>query len=93
MKLHYANMSACSRRVSITVALLGLTLEENIIDLRRPTDRVALRALNPNEKIPVLEDGELVLWESHVIMQYLCNKTPGQQLYPCLLYTSDAADE
>lgn len=30
--------------------------------------------LNPNRKVPTLEDGELTLWESNVIVRYLCSK-------------------
>jgi glutathione S-transferase len=30
------------------------------------------RALNPNRLIPVLQDEDLVLWESHAIIRYLC---------------------
>jgi glutathione S-transferase len=82
MKLHHARYSSSSRRVALTVAHLGLRLEENHVDLRDPEHRAALSALNPNSKIPVLEDGDFVLWESHAIMQYLCGKTLGQTLYP-----------
>ena len=34
----------------------------------------AYRALNPNSQIPVMEDGDYVLWESNVITRYLCAK-------------------
>ncbi|MGE5180558.1 MAG: glutathione S-transferase family protein [Acidobacteriota bacterium] len=80
MRLHYANLSSSSRRVSLTVAHLGVELDHHLVDLRR--DRAALAALNPNVKIPVLEDGDFVLWESHAIMQYLCERTPDQRLLP-----------
>lgn len=30
------------------------------------------RALNPNGLVPMLEDGDLVLWESNTIVRYLC---------------------
>jgi glutathione S-transferase len=79
-RLHYDNRSSSSRRVSVTVAHLGIQLEHQHVDLM--TDRPALAKLNPNVKIPVLEQGDFVLWESHAIMQYLCERTPGQQLYP-----------
>lgn len=32
------------------------------------------RALNPHQQVPVLQDGELVIWESHAIVRYLAAK-------------------
>ena len=40
------------------------------------------RALNPNGMVPTLQDGELVLWESNVIVRYLCAKYAPDTLYP-----------
>jgi glutathione S-transferase len=80
VKLHYANLSSSSRRASVVVAHLGIELEHVHVDLTK--DRTALAKLNPNAKIPVLEDGDFVLWESHAIAMYLCERTPGQTLYP-----------
>ncbi len=37
-------------------------------------DEPAFRALNPNGLVPVLEDGDLVLWESNTIVRYLAAK-------------------
>lgn len=37
------------------------------------------RALNPNAMVPVLVDGDFVLWESNAICRYLAN---GSQLLP-----------
>jgi len=34
---------------------------------------------NPNGKVPLLEDGDLLLWESIAIMRYLCAKKTGAQ--------------
>jgi glutathione S-transferase len=43
-------------------------------------DTEAYRALNPNGRIPTLEDGGTVLWESNAIVRYLC----AQYGMPCL---------
>jgi glutathione S-transferase len=43
------------------------------------------RALNPNGKIPVLEDGPVVLWETNAILRYLAMEhggAVGAGLYP-----------
>lgn len=45
-------------------------------------DTPAYRALNPNGRVPTLEDGDLVLWESNAIMRYFCEQYGGEALYP-----------
>ena len=80
MKLYGANGSSSSRRVSLSIAQLGIPVELERIDLMK--DRAKLVPINPNSKIPVLVDDDFVLWESHAIMMYLCERTPGQTLYP-----------
>jgi glutathione S-transferase len=82
MKLHYGELSSNSRRVRMTAKLLNFRLDEQPVDLRSPDDRIGLVKINPNSKVPVLVDGSFVLWESIAIMQYLCDVTPGQTLYP-----------
>lgn len=48
-------------------------------------------ALNPNSQIPTVQDGELVLWESNVIVRYLCAKHASGTLYPTdLVHRFDA---
>ena len=39
-------------------------------------------ALNPNRRIPTLEDGDVVLWESNVIVRYLAAKFGAGRLWP-----------
>ncbi len=38
--------------------------------------------MNPNALVPTLQDGTLVLWESNVIVRYLCAKYGNDTLYP-----------
>ena len=42
----------------------------------------AYRAKNPNGRIPTLEDGDLVLWESNVIVRYLSAQYGIGKLWP-----------
>jgi glutathione S-transferase len=39
-------------------------------------------ARNPNGLVPLMEDDGFVLWESNVIVRYLCARHPAGQLYP-----------
>ena len=39
-------------------------------------------AKNPNALVPLLEDGDFQLWESNVIVRYLCAKHASGTLYP-----------
>jgi glutathione S-transferase len=67
----------------MTVHQLGADVELVLIDLaRRAQTAPSFVRMNPNGKVPVLEDEGFLLWESHAIMQYLCDVTPGQTLYP-----------
>lgn len=83
MKLYFHPMSGNSRRVLLVATHLEIPLERVVIDLVEGEQRGPTHvARNPNAKVPVLEDGDLVLWESRAIMQYLCDRTPGQTLWP-----------
>jgi glutathione S-transferase len=83
MRLHYNPFSSSARRAVMTALHLDAPVELVLVkNLRDPVERTQLVAKNPNAKIPVLEDGELVLWESMAIMQYIADGVPGQTLYP-----------
>lgn len=49
-------------------------------------------AKNPNGLIPLLEDGDFVLWESNAIVRYLCAKYAPGTLYPQPLEARADAD-
>ena len=44
-------------------------------------------AINPNAAIPVLRDGDLVLWESNAILQYAADQVGNASAYPTDLKT------
>jgi glutathione S-transferase len=75
-----------STRALAIVALknhLALDCELQQIDLGRG-DQLAPEyvALNPNRKMPTLEDGEFVLWESNAILFYMATQRPESGLWP-----------
>ncbi|MBI1207773.1 MAG: glutathione S-transferase family protein [Azospirillum sp.] len=83
MKLYVHPFSSFARRASMTALLLDLAIDSEFVDLMTGKQREpAYLALNPNAKVPVLVDGDFVLWESNAICQYLADKKPGNTLWP-----------
>lgn len=83
MKLYTVVGSPNSRKVEAVINHLGLGVEREYLDfftgdLRKPS----YLALNPNGMVPTLADGELVLWESNAILQYLADKAGADSLFP-----------
>ena len=89
MRLYTHSISSNARRVNMVVAALNADVEVIEINLASPEDRRRLGEVNPNCKIPVLEDNGFVLWESCAIMQYLADKTAQQKGEPSPLYPWD----
>lgn len=48
----------------------------------RDTTTPDFTALNPNAKVPVIDDDGSVLWESNTIIRYLANRASTEHLYP-----------
>ena len=74
MKLWGRNNSVNVKKPVWCAIELGIDLER--VDLGGPfggLDAPEFLAKNPNGLIPCLEDGDLVLWESHTIVRYLAD--------------------
>lgn len=82
MQLYYNPYSSNTRRVLLAASHLGIELDLLKMDLASQDDRRRIGEVNANRKIPVLIDGDFVLWESCAIMQYLADGTPGQTVWP-----------
>jgi glutathione S-transferase len=83
MRLYHHPFSSNARRARMTAVHLDAKLELVVVDLAKGEQRrPEFLRINPNGRVPVLDDDGFLLWESHAIMQYLADKTPGQTLYP-----------
>jgi glutathione S-transferase len=78
------------RLSSINVRKVAWTLRELNLPYQRleaggtfgVVDTPGYRKHNPNGLVPLLEDGDFVLWESNVIVRYLCARHALGTLYP-----------
>jgi glutathione S-transferase len=76
MKLYDFPFSPNCRKVRAVAYELGITLEHVPVDLLRGESRLPpFLARNPMGRVPVLEDGDFVLWESTAIIRYLAAGT------------------
>ncbi len=69
-----------SHRVRIVLAEKGITVEVVNVEPENPPED--LIELNPYQSVPTLVDRELVLYDSHVIMEYLDERFPHPPLMP-----------
>lgn len=83
LKLFGFPHSPHSRRTVAVAKHLGMTnVEIKMLNLPGGEHTQALKDLNPNLVVPVLQDGSFTLWESNAIMQYLCAKSGFNTLWP-----------
>lgn len=81
MKLHYAEVLN-PRKVCALAKHIGAEMDYVRVDLRKGAHlRPDFRALNPNAKVPVLEDGDTVLWEADAILCHLAMRV-GSDIWP-----------
>ncbi len=82
MKLHGAMISPNVRKAIIGFNIKGVEFEANNIvpgpDLKKPE----YLAINPLGLIPALQDGDLTVGDSNIILQYLDEKYPEHPLMP-----------
>jgi glutathione S-transferase len=81
MKLYYFE-TPNARKTCAVARYLNVPVEFIRVDLPKGEHKTpAFLAINPNGRVPAIEDGELCLWESMAIMCYLADKA-GSDLWP-----------
>jgi len=76
LRLHCFGESGNAYKVALMLSLTGSDWEPVFVDFFNGATRApAFRALNPMGEAPVLEDGDLVLTQSGVILEHLAKRT------------------
>ncbi len=80
------NYSSWSMRPWLVLQAFQLPFQEFMIlfpaERNTGTFKQDVLAINPNGKLPVLIDNDLMLWDSLAICEYLAERHPNQHLWP-----------
>ena len=71
--------STWSMRPWLVLRRAGLPFTETLVELRQENgaSETAIRVHSPSGLVPVLKDGDLTVWDSLAICEYLAGLTPG----------------
>jgi glutathione S-transferase len=76
------NYSSWSLRPWLLLRQAGIPFDEVYIPLYRPDSAAALAQWSPSGKVPALHDGDVRVWDSLAICEYLAERFPDRQLWP-----------
>ncbi|MGG7565375.1 glutathione S-transferase family protein [Rhodovulum sp. DZ06] len=82
LTLSSKNYSSWSLRGWLICKMAGLEFDEVPVDMDDPDHRQELLLLNPSVRVPRLEDGEVSVWDTLAIAEYLEEKFPDAGLLP-----------
>src|SRR5262245_27959812 len=77
LRLHFTPGSFFSRKVRIVLAEKGLPYEPRVEGRSQQRSPESFGAINPVLKVPALIDGDITLFESDLIIDYLWKKYRG----------------
>ena len=84
MKLCHSQSSPFVRKVKLAAHVLGFAGELELVETNTMDANDPIRSVNPLGKIPALEDGGTILYDSRVIVEYLDAKAGGDKLIPAV---------
>ena len=69
--------SSWSLRPWLALKVAGIPFDEVEIALRQPETKAEILKHSPSGKVPLLKDGDLAVWDSLAICEYLAELTPS----------------
>lgn len=76
------NYSSWSLRPWLALKMAGQAFEETLIVLRRPETKAEILLHSAAGKLPVLKHGDLTIWDSLAICEYVAETWPDAKLLP-----------
>jgi glutathione S-transferase len=76
------NYSSWSFRPWLAMKVAGIEFDETVKSLNAADFKTHVAALGGSGRVPVLSDGEVHVWESLAILEYLAEKFPDARLWP-----------
>ena len=76
------NYSSWSMRPWLVLRQAGIPFEEVRIPLYAPGSEIELAKWSPSGKVPALHDGDIRVWDSLAICEYLAERFPENELWP-----------
>ena len=76
------NYSSWSMRPWILLEQLGIPFEEEKLSFNAPDFKKRVLAVSPAGKVPVLVDGDITVWDSLAIVEYIAERFPDRGVWP-----------
>ncbi len=78
------NYSSWSFRPWLALKVAGIAFDETVISLEANDFKARVTVLSGAGRVPVLVDGDVRIWESLAILEYLAERFPAAGLWPKL---------
>ena len=76
------NISSWSLRPWLAMKHAGIAFREETVRLHLPQTRERILPHSPSGRVPALQDGDLKIWDSLAICEYLADRFPEKRLWP-----------
>jgi len=74
--------SSWSLRAGILLRAFDIPFEETVIAMYKEETTARMYGFGPTGKVPVIKDGDAIVWESLAIMEYIADKFPEKDIWP-----------
>lgn len=74
--------SSWSLRAGMLLRAFDIPFEETVIAMYKEDTTANMYVFGPTGKVPVIQDGDITVWESLAIMEYIADRFPEKSIWP-----------